>query len=213
MQRATEEPPEQTVLFEFMARVPLDREPPPHMLAELGQVALLTKTIPEATFVARFAGMFGESAAWPERFACTAVNVRDGAFKMWTRVDGVALERAVASSCSVPAVFPPIALGDSLWMDGGVRSWTNADCAAGHRRVIVLAVVVPEQPARVTPALERELAAIESAGGTAALVVPDAQGLAVFGPNLLDARRSEAVIEAGIAQGRSEAARLKALWD
>ena len=62
------------------------------------------------------------------------------------------------------------------------------------------------------PALERETAAIETAGGNAILVVPDAGCLDAFGPDLLSGERSTQVIPAGIAQGRQEAERLKAFW-
>jgi hypothetical protein len=62
------------------------------------------------------------------------------------------------------------------------------------------------------PALERETAAIEAAGGKATLVVPDAGCLDAFGPDLLSGERSTQVIPAGLAQGRREAERLGAFW-
>jgi NTE family protein len=200
-------------LFAFMQRAPRDQPPPPTLLAAIGEFALQAKTIPERDFVARFTGMFGP-AGWPARFACSAVDARSGAFKVWSGADGVEIERGVAASCSVPGILPPIALRESFWIDGGVRSWNNADCAAGYRRVLIVAVVVPEQRALIEPVLEREQRAIEAAGGTSLLIAPDADSLAVFGPNLMaTGGRGEQIIEAGLAQGRREAERVKPFWD
>jgi NTE family protein len=134
-------------------------------------------------------------------------------FKLWTRADGVALERAVAASCSVPGIYPPVAIKDSLWVDGGVRSWTNADCAAGHRRVIIVAVVLPETRELVIPVLARERAAIEAAGGAVELITPDVESLEAFGENPMAATRGVEIIEAGIAQGHRAAPQVKSLWD
>lgn len=212
-QPATGPAPKIDALLAFMARVPRDAEPTPSLMLDMGRFALQSKTIPEAEFVARFAGMFGPTAEWSERFACGAVNACDGVFKLWTHGDGVALERAVAASCSVPGVYPPVALDGSVWIDGGVRSWTNADCAAGYRRVIVVAVLLPETRELVTPVLARERAAIEARQGAVELITPDPQSLAAFGENPMAAMRGEQITEAGIAQGHREAARLKSLWD
>jgi NTE family protein len=200
-------------LLAYMARIPRDTEPTPSVMVEMGKLALLSKTIPEAEFVAHFAGMFGPTREWPERFACSSVNAGDGVFKLWTRADGVALERAVAASCSVPGIYPPVAIKDSLWVDGGVRSWTNADCAAGHRRVIIVAVVLPETRELVIPVLARERAAIEAAGGAVELITPDVESLEAFGENPMAATRGVEIIEAGIAQGHRAAPQVKSLWD
>ncbi len=203
--------PDMDELLAFMARLPQDAPPSPSVMVEMGRVALQSKTIPEAAFVALFAGMFGPTGAWPKRFTCSTVNAYDGRFKLWTGSDGVAIERAVAASCSVPGIYPPVAIEGSRWIDGGVRSWTNADCVAGHRRVIVVAVVLPETRALTSPVLARERAVIEAAKGTLALITPDAPSLEVLSEGLL-AGRAEAIIEAGIAQGRREAARLGPAW-
>ena len=81
--------------------------------------------------LAQFAAM-GIGGDWPKRFACTAVDATSGEFKVWREEDGVDLARAIASSCSVPGIYPAIAINDRMWMDGGMRSGTNVDVAAGH---------------------------------------------------------------------------------
>ena len=92
---------------------------------------------------------FGEtlpSTEWPEKpLAVTAVDATDGTFRLLTAADGVPLPRAVAASCSVPFVWTPVAVDGRPYVDGGVRSGTNADAAVGYERVLVIACG-PEGP-------------------------------------------------------------------
>lgn len=46
---------------------------------------------------------------------------------------------AVAASCAVPGVWPPVTIGDRRFVDGGVRLLANADLAAGYERVLIVA--------------------------------------------------------------------------
>ena len=44
---------------------------------------------------------------WPDRdFACTAYDVDSGAFVAWDAASGAPFDRAVTSSCAVPAHLP-----------------------------------------------------------------------------------------------------------
>lgn len=200
-------------LLAFTAKLPRGSVPPANAMVEMGTLALQSKTPPQQQFLAKLSGMFGPNPKWPERYSCCTVNAHDGEFKVWTHADGVDMERAAAASCSVPAIFPPIEINGSFWIDGGVRSWTNADCAVGHRRVVVLAVVTPLTRDLLWPVLERECADIAAAHGRTEVIIPDEETLRVFGANAMDGRRGVDITDAGIAQGRREAARIKALWD
>jgi hypothetical protein len=75
--------------------------------------------------------------------------------------------------------------------------------------VLTLAVETPLTGPAAQNAPRREAQAIEAAGGRAALITPDGEALAAFPNNLMDARNRAAIAEAGIAQGRREALRLK----
>ncbi|HVY03872.1 MAG TPA: patatin-like phospholipase family protein, partial [Caulobacterales bacterium] len=91
----------------------------------LGKYARESKTMPEEDFVASFGANFAglPEDFWPDRpFACTAVDTESGEFKLWTAESKVGLKRAVASSCSVPGVYPPVTIGGRRYMDGGMRS-------------------------------------------------------------------------------------------
>ncbi len=57
------------------------------------------------------------------------------------RDTGWPLLDAVAASCAVPGVHPPITVGGRRLVDGGLRSPTDADLAAGCDRVLVVAPV------------------------------------------------------------------------
>ncbi|MFC7571068.1 patatin-like phospholipase family protein [Klenkia terrae] len=82
------------------------------------------------------------STEWPrEPLTITAVDAATGAFETFTRDSGVDLVSAVAASCAVPGVYPPITVGGRRFVDGGVRSVANVDLAAGYDRVVVLAPI------------------------------------------------------------------------
>jgi NTE family protein len=154
---------------------------------------------------------------WPERgYACTAVDAHDGSSTLWDRSSGVSLARAVASSCSVPGIYPPITLNGRRYIDGGMRSATNADLATGHERVVVVAVMAggrgsPAQE-RQRERLEAELRVLRDAGSRVELIAPDAASLKAFGPNLMDPAQRTASARAGLAQGRAVAQHLASFW-
>ena len=65
--------------------------------------------------------------AWPPGLAVATVAIDDGEFVIWSERSGVPLSRAVAASCAGPGVFPPVEIDGRRYIDGGMRSPTNAD--------------------------------------------------------------------------------------
>jgi NTE family protein len=188
--------------------------PPETVRAEMGAWALHAKTISEDVFLERFASV---DAPWPEQrnFVCTSVDTADGKFVVWNRESGIGLARAVASSCSVPSIYPPITFQGRRYMDGGMRTATNADVAKGYGLVVVfaLAVAIPEFLARpMQKRLEGELEVLRQSGSQVELILPDADCKRVFGLNLMDARRRPAAAKMGLQQGRRDAERLRGRW-
>ena len=180
--------------------------------ARIGDLALGAATVPEAERRAVIAGRLG-GAAWPDRpLTVTAVDTADGAFTTFDRASGVPLLDAVAASCAVPGVWPPITVGDRRYMDGGMRSATNADLAAGTDRVLVVAPTAgfPESP--LGPTLEAEVATLRAAGAQVHVVVADARALAAFGTNPLSPRTREPSARAGTEQAADELAAVRELW-
>jgi len=194
--------------------------PPQELRAEIGAFALAAETPSEEEWLATFGSMRGlTEESWPERpFVCTAVDTADGSFVVWDKDSGVSLALAVASSCAVPGVFPPITIDGRRYMDGGMRSIINADLAGGYDVVIVVSVTgggaVQQNPIaeRARRRLEQGIDELRAEGSTVEVVVPDEASRVAFGANLLDPSRRGASAEAGLHQGRIEAARLRAVW-
>jgi len=147
---------------------------------------------------------------WPDRdLRITAVDADSGAFVVLDRTSGVDLVLAVASSCAVPLVWPPVPVDGHRYVDGGVRSATNADVAKGAERVIVLAPL-PQSFSRH----HRIDAQLARTGATAtATVAPDAEALTAFGRNVLDPANRAASAEAGYAQAGSVLDRVRTAWE
>jgi NTE family protein len=181
--------------FAIMADPSLD---PREARARVGALALATPTGDPEQQVERFATML--PADWPERrLLVTAVDAETGEAVVWERDSGVPLVRAVTASCAVPCVFPPIRVNGRRYIDGGVRSGTNADLAAGADPIVVIAPMADAGPLGAPPA---ELAALR-VRSTVTLIKPDGPALAAIGTNVLDPSRRAAALDAGIMQGEA----------
>jgi len=203
--------PDLMPLMSVFARRPPQGEMPVELMLELGQLSLNGQTVSEEVFIAGFGPIAGEQP-WPERYACTAIDTATGEFVVWSSATAAPLGRGVASSCSVPAIFPAITIDGRRYMDGGMRSGTNADLAKDHGKVVIVAVMPPAFAPMMLPRLEAEMAVIRNHGGEALLLVPDAACGEAFGPNLMDSSNRNAVARAGYAPGQAEAARVGAFW-
>ncbi len=146
-------------------------------------------------------------ADWPSprRLKVTAVDAESGAFHVFDGSDGVSLRDAVAASCAVPGVYPPVPIGGRSYIDGGARSGTNADLAADCERVLALAPmdrsIGPmknvKQPLPDTPAL---------------VISPDHIARESFGTNVLDTAARVASAQAGHAQAARVLDAVRAHW-
>jgi len=204
-------------LMQKMAEAHTSLRNPAEVRAEIGAWALQAETIGEDAFIASFGRSFAGLAAdyWPERgYACTAVDAQTGAFQLWTKDSGVGLTRAVASSCSVPGVYPPVTLKGRRYIDGGMRSGTNADLAGGHERVVLVALRLGDGGPndRMRARLDEEVAALTDGGAEVLLLTPDEASQAALGPNLMDFRRRPDAVRAGLVQGAALAGEVAARW-
>jgi NTE family protein len=177
--------------------------------AKLGALALATETVPESVR-REIIGARLPSPEWPERkLIITACDAETGEFVTFDRDSGVELVDAVAASCAVPGVWPPVTINGRRYMDGGVRSTTNADLAEGYERVLIVAPFPPmETP--MGPNFDKEIAPLRAKGQVAA-VVPDNTALAAFGVNPLDPSTRPESARAGYAQAASYVDEVRAL--
>jgi NTE family protein len=180
----------------------------------VGRMALTTATVPEAERREVIASRL-QARTWPaQTLLVTAVDAESGEFTAFGQDSkvgrtAVSLVDAVAASCSVPGVWPPTTIGGRRWIDGGVRSATNADLAAGYERVVVLAPLTrgfrPAIGAAAHVAALRKRARV-------ALVTPDANARRVIGRNVLDLARRGPAARAGRAQATSATVEVARVW-
>ena len=181
--------------------------PPREVRARLGALARRAPVGDDGPHVARFAGQLPVHE-WPRapRLVVTAVDTATGDLAAWDAGAEVPLPAAVAASCALPGVFPPVRVGDGWYMDGGVRSVTNADLAAGADAVVVIAPT--SGMFRASPA--EELAGL--AAPRSMLIAPDATARDAIGGNILDPGRRGPALAAGAAQAEKVAAAVAQAW-
>ena len=207
--------PDLTVLISKMMEMISGKRPAREVRAEIGAWALSVPAMREEEFIERFAPSLGYEfdGAWPAKgFACTAVDAADGSFVVWNKESGIGLARAVASSCAVPGIYPPITFREHRYIDGGMRSGTNADLAAGYDVVLVIAVASRAMPEAFRRRFDAEIQTLRDGGSRVEVVNPSDGPAAATGVNLMDASFRHAAAVAGRQQGLADAARLTEFW-
>ena len=168
--------------------------------ARLGRWALRAKTVPESERREVIASRLpGPSGRRHPRCVVTAVDAESGEAVAWDRDSGVGLVDAVAASCAVPLVWPPMTINGRRYVDGGVRSPVNADYATGCSRVLVFAPITAA--IRRSGRVSRQLASLGSAGALGR-VQPGRRGPRGDGPQ----RAGPGVPGGGGQAGRRQAA-------
>jgi len=148
------------------------------------------------------------SREWPDRdLRITAVDAQSGEFRVLDRTSGVPLLQAVAASCAVPGVYPPVTIDGRRYVDGGMRSAANADLAEGHDRVVVLAPI----PRGMGPLASVD-AQVTGMVARVAVVSPDDTSRRAIGRNVLDPAARAGSARAGRAQTADVAAEVTEVW-
>jgi len=177
--------------------------------AYLGRRALAARTIPESEFRAVFSSML-PGAGWPDRkLLITAVDAVSGEPRVFDRDSGVELADAVAASCAVPIVLPPITVAGRRYVDGGVRSIANADLAAGCDSVVVLAPV--DFAFRPSLRINRQLRRLGE-HVRSIVVTPDAAARKTIGSNVLDPAKRGPAAKAGRDQAATIVDVVRDVW-
>jgi NTE family protein len=146
---------------------------------------------------------------WPERdLTITAVDAETGEFTPFDKASGVPLLYAVAASCAVPGVYPPVTIDGRRYVDGGMRSAANADLAQGYDRLVVLAPI----PRGFGP-MARVDAQVTGMVSRVAVVSPDQDSRTAIGRNVLDPAARAPSARAGRAQAATVAARIAEVWN
>ncbi|MEW2515982.1 patatin-like phospholipase family protein [Streptomyces sp. NPDC046870] len=148
----------------------------------------------------------------------TVVDARTGLVSVWSAQDAIPLAVAVSSSTAAPGLAPPVEIAGSVWVDGGVRSTTNADllvesgngsaqgasCTPGAGSVLIVAP-------RPTPDLAREEKLLAERGHRVRVVT--ARPFYKTPADLLDPRVIDIAAATGSRQAGDLAAQLVTWWD
>jgi NTE family protein len=170
-----------------------------------GEFALATETVPEAERRAVIEARL-PSHEWPSRrLLLVAVDAESGEPRKFDNDSGVDLVDAVAASCAVPGVWPPVSIDGRRYIDGGVRSIDNADYAAGAERIVIVVPLGTESLLPVEKPFDEVVAELRAGGAEVVVIEPDEQSRAAIGTNPLDPATRVPAAEAGLAQGRSTA--------
>ncbi|HEU5159557.1 MAG TPA: patatin-like phospholipase family protein [Streptosporangiaceae bacterium] len=182
---------------------------PQRARARIGRMALAAKTVPEAERRAVIEARL-PVRTWPDRkLLITAVDALSGEFVTFDKDSGVSLVDAVAASCAVPGVWPPVTINDRRYIDGGVRSAANADLATGYARVVVLAPIT--SGFGPLPSVARQVSQLPE-GARVIVLSPDKAARKAIGRNMLDPARRAAAAKAGHAQAATVTESVAAVW-
>ncbi|GLZ01117.1 patatin-like phospholipase family protein [Actinoplanes sp. NBRC 103695] len=158
-------------------------------------------------------------AAWPAGFRCTAVNTDTGEFVVWDEQSGVPLLHAVAASCVVPMLFPPVTINGVRYMDGGLLNHLNATVAPPSDVVVVVSChpvgtpggAVDDTRAASDIRADTEVAQLR---GTTRLIAVEPDFSDLEAPvNMLDPQIAGQALHIGKRQAEHEAATIRAAWD
>lgn len=185
---------------------------PDALVRDMGRLALATVTVGESVRRAAVASrLLGD--AWPDRpLILVAADAASGETRLFDRASGATLVDAVAASCAVPGVWPPVTIAGRRYIDGGVRSLENADLATGAGRVLVVSPRGTRVPHASGRRLIDHVAALRTAGAAVMVIEPDKAGRAAMGANRLAPETRIPAAEAGRALGRALAPEVAAFW-
>lgn len=176
---------------------------PAQKLQRIGAVASSATTVGEPVRRNVIAARL-PSHEWPDRvLRISAIDIATGELVCLDNDSGVPLVDAVAASCAVPGVWPPVTIGGRRYMDGGVGSTVNMALAEDCDAAVALVPSGRDAPSPFSAGAARE---VDEFGGAAFGIFADDASLAAFGPNPLDPACRAPSARAGREQGRRVAA-------
>ena len=179
--------------------------------ARLGKLALEAPvSLDESTFVAGFQTMLGDDE-WPEVDFCpTTVETESGRTTLWDKSSGIGFAAAVASSCAVPGVFPPVGFAGHHFIDVPRRPFSGDLVRAKSLDVIIFVGLILPILANNNEQKD-ELAEQAASGGLGVATVTGGAGVSEIGTDLLDYAVRPRAVEVGLEDGQHAAEAIREL--
>lgn len=181
----------------------------------IGAFALRTETVPVAERRRIIESRLPPRARqWPiDRWmGIVAMDVRTAAHRVFDAHGTTSIVDAVMASCAVPGTWPVVHLDGVDYMDGGIRSGTNADLLPDTEYALVIAPMGYAQENPVSGHLRKELMQLQTRGCLVDVLVPDAGSTQALGDNLLDPARRPSCASAGLQQAMAIDSALLSRW-
>lgn len=180
---------------------------------KIGKWALEAATVPEMERRSVIAARL-PSHSWPDsELEIVAVDAESGEVTIFHRHSGVDLVDAVAASCAVPGIWPPVTIEGRRYIDGGVRSAENADLAQGYSRIVILSPMGTTVPRIGGGDLKAQIELLEEAGSRTYLLDPDSKSRKAIGLNPFAPETRGPAARAGRKQGQSTASNIRPFWN
>lgn len=178
----------------------------------IGAFALRSETVPLEVRRQIVAARLPRTT-WPDRtLYVVAVDTATGEHTVFDARSDVDFIDAIAASCAVPGAWPAVPIGARVYMDGGIRSLTNADLAPDAAHVLVIAPLGYADGNPVSGHLRAEVDTLQARGARVSVLVPDAASLDAMTDNVLDPSRCVPSARAGLAQAAQMATEIAAGW-
>jgi NTE family protein len=176
--------------------------------ARLGALALKAPvSMDEEVFVDGFRTMVGTDA-WPSAdYRPTTVGAESGETTLWDRQSGIGLAAAVASSCAVPGVFPPVEFEGRHFIDVPRRPFAGDLVESESLDAIVFVGLI--LPILANNNEQADELAEQARAGMEVVTVTGGPGVDSIGADLLDHSARVRAVEVGLDDGRRAAAAIK----
>ena len=212
--KSNETPPvkDMSGIFERYAQIQEHSKSPKEWIENYSVYALEDHKFTESVHITRLEHRI-KGIEWPSNLMITAINARKAERVALTSDSQVNLHRAMASSGSLPGVWPATTIEGDKHFDGGCHSMENADLAKGAKKVLILATNLPIS----TPyKLEDAIKELEESGAKVKLITPSKavfDKLNELGGNTVDPSIRPDIFKAGEAQALEDVEKIRSFWN
>lgn len=212
--KSNETPPSQDMsdMFARYANIEKESNTPKEWIENYSEYALEDNKFDESEHIKRLKHRI-KMENWPKNLMITAVNAQLAERVAFTSESEVDLYRAMASSGSLPGVWPTTTVNGQKHFDGGCHSMENADLAKDAKKVLILSTNLPiSTPYKLDDAIKE----LEDNGAEVKLITPSQDifdKLNELGGNTVDPSIRPALAKLGEEQGRKDIEMIKQFWN